>query len=320
MAAQERLSAAKVSEHTLIVCEHKHRYHLAANICRDLRVLDLACGVGYGTGILIDVAAAAHGIDIDEATVDLATATVGRRTAATFAVGDAVDVLAQDLSGSYDAIVCFEGLEHLADLQGAVRGLRQQAERGVQLLLSIPNSRMFDEDNEFHVTAFGYSEMADLVNGFSDAIVLRQYLAEGSVILGDDGNQCEAVLEHLERAEPEYANHFLVLVNVAAEATMTYRSRVHVEHAPVYNRYVRGLERAHTELHHRNNELARKMLGGQRGSGARASSGAAGFVGGLERRAAELEAELVQQDSTIFALRRELRELRQRMMSDDAAN
>lgn len=309
MAAQERLSPEAISEHTLIVCEHEHRYHLAASLCRGLRVLDLACGIGYGTEMLAAGAASAHGVDIDRATVDLASSTVGNRTGATFAVGDAPDVLSQDLSRSYDAIVCFEGLEHIADLDRTIDGLCRQASRGLRLILSVPNSRAFDEENEFHLTSFGYQEMLEFTRKFSDAIVLCQYLAEGSVIAGDVGGGCEAVLEHLERAETEYANHYLILVNVESDEIEMYQSRMQMSHAPVHNRYVRNLEHAYVALNDRNNELARKMLrSGARG--ARTGSGAAAFVAGFERQVATLQAEIADQDATIFALRREIRELR----------
>ncbi|MFZ1155412.1 MAG: methyltransferase domain-containing protein, partial [Solirubrobacteraceae bacterium] len=152
MDIRERLSLESVSEHTVIACEHIHRYDFAAALCGGLRVLDLACGSGYGSAILAETATAVHGVDNDVATIDLAVATVGQRTEATFEVADAIAVLGGDLSDRYDAIVCFEALEHLSDLESAVRGLREQAARGVQLIVSVPNSRAFEEDNEFHVT------------------------------------------------------------------------------------------------------------------------------------------------------------------------
>jgi hypothetical protein len=219
-------------------------------------------------------------------------------------------VLAQDLTQSYDAIVCFEGLEHLKDLARALDGLRRQATRGIRLILSIPNSRTFGEENEFHVTSFGYSEMRELVSDLPDAIVLSQYLAEGSVIVGDRDGDCEAVLEYVDRAEPEYANHFLILVNVSESLPAAYQSQIHLSHAPVHNRYMRSLEHAYGELRRRNSELARKMLQRGRVSDAHAGSGAVGVIASLEARILELEAEIVAQDDTIFALRKELRQLR----------
>lgn len=126
--AHERLSLGAVSEYTVIACEHIHRYEFAASLFPGLRVLDLACGSGYGSRILADSATSVHGIDNDLPTIRDATDTIGS-TAITFEAVDVVSFLDGDLSDRLDAIVCFEGLEHLDDLEGAVRKLRKQADR-----------------------------------------------------------------------------------------------------------------------------------------------------------------------------------------------
>ena len=60
-----------------IAYEHWHRYAYARRFVAGKRVLDAACGEGYGTGLLGAVAANVIGIDIDIATIDRARATYG---------------------------------------------------------------------------------------------------------------------------------------------------------------------------------------------------------------------------------------------------
>ena len=36
--------------------------------------------------------------------------------------------------------------------------LREHAERGVRIVASVPNSKLFEEDNPYHLTEFGYDE------------------------------------------------------------------------------------------------------------------------------------------------------------------
>src|SRR2546421_10761412 len=60
-----------------IAYEHWHRYAFARRFVAGKRVLDAACGEGYGTGLLAAVAANVIGIDIDIATIDRARATYG---------------------------------------------------------------------------------------------------------------------------------------------------------------------------------------------------------------------------------------------------
>lgn len=287
MDVKERLSLEEVSEHSLIACEHLHRYEIAAELTAGLRVLDLCCGSGYGTAILAERAGIVHGVDIDVATVDLAAATVGRETEATFEARDALAFLrSEDLAERFDVIVCFEGLEHLPDVEAALRELRRHAEAGVRILASIPNSKAFEEDNEFHVTDFGWEEAKAVWEEFDNAVLLCQYLAEGSVVLADGADELDARLVHLDQGDPEFANHYVAAVGFDPDAVRAaHRARAQIVLAPVYNRYMKVLEQANTQLWRRNAQLARGLIG-------HADSGAASFVSKLERRVEELEGEL----------------------------
>lgn len=298
MDVEERLSLEATSEHTLIACEHLHRYEMAAELTSGMRVLDLCCGTGYGAAILVERAGVVHGVDIDMATVDLAAATVGRETGATFEARDALAFLrAEDLAERFDAIVCFEGLEHLPDVEAALRELRRHAEAGVRILASIPNSKAFEEDNEFHLTDFGWEEVHAVLEGFDDTVLLFQHLAEGSVVLAGGADELDARLVHLDYGEPEFANHFIIAVGFDADAVQAvHRARTQLVLAPVYNRYMKILEGANTQLRRRNAQLARGLIG-------RADSGAASFVSRLEQRVEELEAELEASERKLEAAR-----------------
>lgn len=84
---------------------HTERYEYAASALRGLRVLDCACGMGYGTAILAQTCYA-RGVDIDPEAVGTARL---RYPCHPFSVADMYDV---DFSG-VDALVSFETLEHL---------------------------------------------------------------------------------------------------------------------------------------------------------------------------------------------------------------
>jgi 2-polyprenyl-3-methyl-5-hydroxy-6-metoxy-1,4-benzoquinol methylase len=289
MGVQERLTLQAIGQPTLIAAEHVHRYELAAVLCPGARVLDLCCGAGYGGEILARDAKSVHGVDYDAATIDLAAATIGGNPQLTFEVSDAATFLRRELADRFDAIVCFEGLEHLPDPDGALRELRRHAEAGVAVICSVPNSRGMGEDNEFHLTDFGYDEATAAFAGFPDAVIVRQYLAEGSVMILDGATELDARLHGVERAEPQYANHYILVSGIAEETLAgAHRGRVQVAMAPNYNRYMHDLERANVALRRRNHELARGLLG-------KAGSAAPSYVQKAEARIAELEAQLVDQ-------------------------
>jgi protein-L-isoaspartate O-methyltransferase len=46
--------------------EHFHRYYVARQMARGVDVLDIACGEGYGSALLAQVARSVVGIDLDE--------------------------------------------------------------------------------------------------------------------------------------------------------------------------------------------------------------------------------------------------------------
>jgi ubiquinone/menaquinone biosynthesis C-methylase UbiE len=88
--------------------EHLHRYAYAATLVKGKRVLDLACGEGYGSKMLAETASSVIGVDIDKSIIDHAAAKY-RNPALQFIRGSIMAVpISED--HSFDAIVCFEAI------------------------------------------------------------------------------------------------------------------------------------------------------------------------------------------------------------------
>ena len=104
----------------LIYAEHLARYRLAAHLVRGRRVLDAGCGEGYGVALLSSAGAASVvGVDVDEATI----AEARERYGLDFQVADVADLPFED--ASFDAVVCFETIEHIEDAPRAVAELKR---------------------------------------------------------------------------------------------------------------------------------------------------------------------------------------------------
>jgi hypothetical protein len=191
----------------------------------------------------------------------------------------------------------------------------------MRILVSVPNSRAFDEKNEFHLTDFDYEQALNVLGKLPGASMLYQFLAEGSVICMSEASDLDAQLVNLDQGEPEYANHFLIAANFGEEGLLdVHRSRMQLSHAPVYNGYMRSLERAAEQLRFRNNELARKLASRPFATAAKADSAAASLINAIGRRMAELEealtrrdAELSQRDEQIVRLERDLFDTRKEL-------
>ena len=65
--------------HRPLIYEHLHRYAIACGLAKGRRVLDIACGEGYGSKLLAGVATEVTGVDIDAETIAHAQASYRHR-------------------------------------------------------------------------------------------------------------------------------------------------------------------------------------------------------------------------------------------------
>jgi len=257
----ERLGLDEARAPTLIAGEHLHRYELAARLCDGLRVADVCCGSGYGTRVLSEAGADTIGIDSSEEAIAEARAGAGAVGQARFERCDALEYLERDLAGELDAVVLFEGLEHLPDLPRATAALRRLAAGGVRLAVSIPNSRLLgEEDNPFHRTDFDHASAVSTLRDLGDDVtLLYQFLAEGSMIRGEDARDELSARPTLQgRAEPELASHYIGLVGFG-EAARELSTRMLFDAAPANRTYMLELEAANARLWDRLTELEARL-------------------------------------------------------------
>jgi SAM-dependent methyltransferase len=131
---------------------HLERYRFAARHARPGRLLDMACGVGYGTRLLADEAAgvtSALGVDLDERALAYAAQRYGRPGVA-FRRGEALGF--EDAEG-FDTIVSLETIEHVPDPQRLVEHLVALLRPGGVLVASVPSTPSVDV-NPHHLHDF----------------------------------------------------------------------------------------------------------------------------------------------------------------------
>ena len=296
----ERLTLEAAQADTMIACEHRHRYQFAAGLVAGLRVLDLCCGSGYGSVILAEHAETVTGVDNDVATIDTAQVTLGESTTnLSFEVADAIAYLDADLQTRFDAIVCFEGLEHLPDLERTLALLRRHADHGVRIVASVPNDKLSDIHNPFHVTTFGYDEALQAFAEFPSVVLVPQYLAEGSLICPVAATEIDVSVELEDRNEPEYANHFIFCVGFEPAAVeRVHHGRIQLNTSPVFNRWSEDLKRGAAALRRENARLGRARLG----QGGSAAASALAAVQAREAQIAALQARCDAADARVSEL------------------
>jgi len=132
--------------------EHWHRYLFAWRIAQGKRVLDAACGEGYGSALLARTATSVLGVDIDAASIAHARERYGSRENLRYEVGDAT---ALDVApASYDLVVSFETLEHVEAQERMLEGFARALSDDGVLVVSSPDKHTYSEvagfRNEFH--------------------------------------------------------------------------------------------------------------------------------------------------------------------------
>jgi SAM-dependent methyltransferase len=180
-----------------IAYEHWHRYAFARRFAEDRRVLDVACGEGYGTGLLASVAKSVVGIDVDIKTIEHARATYGETARRRFVAASCAGLPLP--SASFDLIVSFETIEHVSQTeqrQMLSEFSRVLTREGV-LVISSPNKRLYSEArdyvNPFHVHELYQEELAKLLSAnFPAQHWLHQRLTYWSGIWSEDEESARA--------------------------------------------------------------------------------------------------------------------------------
>ena len=130
---------------------HLERYEFASGFVRSGAVLDCACGVGYGSRLLLDRGAdiaQVTGVDIDQSAVAYARANfLVPRLDYVCADGARFD------GGPYDAIVSFETIEHVPDPEALIDNFVRLLAPGGLLVASVPVTPSVDV-NPYHLHDF----------------------------------------------------------------------------------------------------------------------------------------------------------------------
>src|SRR4051812_45301524 len=102
--------------------EHYHRYLWALQLCAGKRVVDVACGEGYGAALLATVAESVLGFDIAPEAISHAVSTYSSPHL-WFKVADAASLPVED--ASVDVVVSFETIEHLENPEDCIAEIRR---------------------------------------------------------------------------------------------------------------------------------------------------------------------------------------------------
>jgi 2-polyprenyl-3-methyl-5-hydroxy-6-metoxy-1,4-benzoquinol methylase len=165
--------------------EHLHRYAFAAQFVRGKRVLDLACGEGYGSNILSKEAAYVVGVDLAQDAVCHASSRYTRDNLR-FIQGSILEIPIRGQK-EFDVVVCFEAIEHVLDHGKLLSEVKTLLKENGIFLVSTPNKLTYTDRTQFHdpfhVKELYFDELKSLLCGYFKYVrLLGQKVYTGSSI------------------------------------------------------------------------------------------------------------------------------------------
>jgi SAM-dependent methyltransferase len=164
--------------------EHWHRYVFTLPLVAGREVLDLACGEGYGSHLMAETASRVVGMDVASEAVEQAQEQY-QRDNLSYRQGSATSIPFD--SDSFDVVVSFETIEHLAEQAEMLAEFRRVLRPDGLLIISSPDKKTYSDDpgfvNEFHVRELYRDEFVELARQHFPALrLLGQKLMFQSVI------------------------------------------------------------------------------------------------------------------------------------------
>ena len=163
-----------------VVAHHLKKYEFASQRVRGL-VIDVACGVGYGTAYLAPATERIVGVEIADEAIAIARERY-QAESTWFVQADAEQLPFGD--GVADAVTCFEGIEHFREpevhLGEVVRVLRPDAVYIVST--PHPDANPHGEENPYHLHEFEPEAFETMLRDrFADVTMLGQRRLQTSV-------------------------------------------------------------------------------------------------------------------------------------------
>lgn len=167
--ASERVVPGETDAGTMAF--HLARYEWVQPYCRDKRVLDAGCGMGYGSALLAKRASQVVAVDYAQEAIDGAAREYSKWGESL--IFERHDLLEPPYPHSpFDTVVCFEVIEHLPASFDIFRALAECLSPGGTAIVSTPNdltwSRLEASKYEYHINMRGPSQLeSEAVRWFS---------------------------------------------------------------------------------------------------------------------------------------------------------
>ncbi len=167
--------------------EHINRYIFANNFVKDKKVLDAACGTGYGSALMAKTATSVFGVDISEEAISYAKSNYGTQNT-NFLAADIEKLPFED--SFFDVVVSFETIEHVDTnkQEKFLLEVKRTLKKDGLFVVSTPNKEVYQKrgENHFHVAELSFVEFKNfLENKFQHVKIFSQKFEVSNAIISD---------------------------------------------------------------------------------------------------------------------------------------
>ncbi len=150
--------------------DHAARYEFAAHLVRDKRVIDAACGTGYGSlRLKLAGAASCLGIDIDPESIARVQQLYGPQDVS-YMHGDCETF---DFAAHRpEVIVSFETIEHVRHPEKFLDAVQRGLDPDGIFLVSCPNDEELGDHNPYHLHSWDAEKFRTLLAAYFDDVVM----------------------------------------------------------------------------------------------------------------------------------------------------
>ena len=160
----------------ILTKHHLDRYEFASKFVKNKKVLDIACGTGYGSALLKKSGATeVIGIDISEEAISHAKNNYSGPQI-NFLVGDATNIKSVE-DRSIDIIISYETIEHIKEYEVYLLKMHRVLKEDGLFIISTPNKKFSSPNTEKPSNLYHYIEF--YLDGFQS--ILEQHFSKVTV-------------------------------------------------------------------------------------------------------------------------------------------
>lgn len=196
--------------------EHLHRYAFVKKYINNKKVLDIACGEGYGSNLMAQNAKEVVGVDIDTHVIEKAKEKYSKPNLY-FKPGRTDDIPQADKS--FDVVVSFETIEHHNKHDEMMLEIRRVLKDDGILIISSPEKSEYSDkinyQNPFHIKELYLEEFRDLLQKYFLNVELNfQRTIKGSAILSEKnmGKVSSYTGDYTSNLEIEFVPRFVIAI------------------------------------------------------------------------------------------------------------